>query len=325
MKLGHYQFKNNFGEYRFCIVRDSDLIDFNYTWANFYKTQGYYNYEDRAKILFPSKLSKFLKISTNPLVQLQETVDLAEKLLILGITNHLIKKENTHLGKPLDEISTYRDFYTHEKHVKKGFEKRGEPMPHDWYELPVYYKGSTANFIGPNENIVWPSFTDKLDYELELAAVISKDVFNVAKENVYKNILGFTILNDISARDIQKREMAVRLGPSKGKDFCSIIGPVITTIDEFKFMEPKLKMTCKVNGKLWSQGMSSDAHFSFSDMISFCGKEEWILAGDLMGSGTVGTGCGLELDQWIKPGDEIEMEIEKIGLLKNKVMDKTKE
>ena len=117
----------------------------------------------------------------------------------------------------------------------------------------------------------------------------------------------------------KKKEMSVRLGPSKGKDFCSIIGPVITTIDEFDSQRPDLKMTAKINGKKWSEGQSGDAHFSFSDMIHYASMDEWIRSGDLFGSGTVTTGCGLETEKWIQPGDKVELTIEQIGTLKNTI------
>lgn len=111
--------------------------------------------------------------------------------------------------------------------------------------------------------------------------------------------------------------MSVRLGPSKGKDFCSVIGPVIVTADEFEFQDPKLQMTASVNGNLWSKGNSGDAHYSWGEMISFLSQDEWVFPTDLLGSGTVGTGCGLELDKWIQPGDLLELTVDKIGTLKN--------
>lgn len=304
---------------RLGIILDDHIIDVNYTWYLYFQNQGFYDPMSRANHHAPSKLSEFLKVSTHPLEKLQSTIDLYNKLQSAGSLVTTFSLPKTRLGKPLDQIGTFRDFYTHEKHVKTGFEKRGEELPEDWYKIPVYYKGSTANFIGPNDEIPWPSFTDKLDYELELAAVLAQDAYNIKENEVYKKILGFTILNDVSARDIQRQEMKVRLGPSKGKDFCSVIGPIITTIDEFNFTDPKLLMTAKVNGVEWSRGNSGDSHYSFAQMIAFAGKDEWLVAGDLMGSGTVGTGCGLELDKWLKAGDELELEIEKIGKLKNKI------
>ena len=239
-----------------------------------------------------------------------------------GIVHNLNESELFSLTKPLDKISTYRDFYAHEKHVKKGFEKRKEVVPKAWYEIPAYYKGATEGFIGPNEEILWPHYTNILDYELELAVVIGKGGFNIKESNALEHIFGFTILNDVSARDIQKKEMSVRLGPAKGKDFCSVIGPVIATIDEFNNKEPNLLMTASINGNEWSRGQSGDSHYTFQEMITHVSKDEWVIPADLFGSGTVGTGCGLELDKWIKQGDTIEMTVEGIGTLTNKIGNK---
>jgi 2-keto-4-pentenoate hydratase/2-oxohepta-3-ene-1,7-dioic acid hydratase in catechol pathway len=320
MKLCHYKINNIHGyELRLGILEGNSILDPQLVWESYFKKEGFYNYTEKAIHKSPSLLSEFLKLKSAPLEELQLTHELAENLKKQGIPFKTYKTSEVHLGKPLDKINTYRDFFTHEKHVKTGFEKRGEPVPQEWYQFPVYYKGATVNFIGPEDEILWPSFTDKLDYELELAAVMAKDAYNIKESDVYKHLLGYTILNDVSARDIQRAEMKVRLGPSKGKDFCSIIGPVIVTIDEFKYADPDVVMTAKINGTEWSRGKSSDSHYNFAQMIAFAGKDEWLLAGDLFGSGTVGTGCGLELDRWVKPGDEIELHVDKIGSLKNKV------
>ena len=154
--------------------------------------------------------------------------------------------------------------------------------------------------------------------------VVGLDGYNIKEKDAHKHIFGFTILNDVSARDIQRKEMTVRLGPAKAKDFCSVIGPVIVTADEFDSVEPDLLMTAKINGKEWSRGRSGDSHFTWGQMLEHASRDEWVLAGDFFGSGTVGTGCGLELDQWIKSGDIIELEIEQIGKLINKVGKKVK-
>ncbi len=318
MKICHYTTATNH-ELRLGIIENNIVIDPNYVWQACYKKEGFYNYIERAEHKSPTLLSEFLKYKTDPLEELHLTLEIYHNFLNQGIEVKTLKLSDIHFAKPLDKITTYRDFYTHEKHVRKGFEKRGEPVPQEWFDLPVYYKGATANFIGPEEEILWPSFTHKLDYELELAVVMAKDAYNIKEKDVYRHLLGFTILNDVSARDIQKAEMKVRLGPSKGKDFCSVIGPIIVTIDEFGYTEPNLLMTAKVNGHEWSRGHSGDAHFNFAQMLTFAGRDEWLLAGDLFGSGTVGTGCGLELDKWIQPGDIVELHIDKIGTLRNKV------
>ena len=185
--------------------------------------------------------------------------------------------------------------------------------------MPVYYKGNHQSIIGPDEDVLWPSFTEKFDYELEVAIIIGKKGRNIPEAKARDYIAGYTIMNDFSARDIQRKEMRVRLGPAKGKDFATAIGPVLVTLDEIG--DPyNLKMTARINGELWSDGNSGSIYHSFEKMIAFASLEETLYPGDLIGSGTVGTGCGLELDRWVRPGDMIELEIEKIGVLRSRVM-----
>ncbi|MAE57405.1 MAG: hypothetical protein CME69_00910 [Halobacteriovorax sp.] len=311
------------------LTDDGKVIDPNYVWACDYEREGKYNFWQRADYTCPSSLSKILNLKEDPIDFLSECYGL---YLFLEKVGDLEMRDGTpvafsleneaELKEPIDQISTYRDFYAHEKHVAKGFEKRGEPIPEAWYEIPAYYKGPTTGFMGPNDEILWPKYTDILDYELELGMIVGKEGKDIRLEDAHEHIFGFTILNDISARDIQRKEMSIRLGPAKGKDFCSVIGPVITTFDEFDFKEPNLKMTTKINGELWSEGMSGDSHYSWAQMIHHVSQDEWVLPGDLFGSGTVGTGCGLELDRWIKQGDEIVMKVDSIGTLKNIVGNK---
>ena len=231
----------------------------------------------------------------------------------------LFKPSDVKLRAPLPNPTSVRDFYAFEHHVKKGFEKRGEPMPQEWYEMPVYYKSAHWSIIGTEEDVRWPSFTEKFDYELELAIIIGKTGRNIPESEARNYIAGFTVMNDFSARDLQRKEMKVRLGPSKSKDFATALGPVLVTPDEIG--DPyKLRMTAKINGELWSEGNSGSIHHSFEKMIAFASMDETLYPGDVIGSGTVGTGCGLELDRWVKPGDVMELEIEKIGVLRNRVV-----
>lgn len=306
---------------------ESSIIDANFVWQKVYEQKGVFNSKYNALQKCPSQLSNLLKLYQKESISfLQETIDHFQNLYSQGFlkTNDqallcfdLKDEKSVSLDCPIDHINCYRDFYIHEKHVAKGFEKRGEPVPKDWYEIPAYYKGATSGFIGHESMIPWPSYTKKLDYELELGMVICADGKNIKAKDASEHIFGYTIFNDISARDIQKKEMAIRLGPAKGKDFCSIVGPVIVTNDEFNYQEPSLKMQAIINGSIWSEGLSSDGHYTWAQMIEHASKEEWLLATDFFGSGTVGTGCGLELDRWIAPGDVVELEVEKIGRLKN--------
>jgi 2-keto-4-pentenoate hydratase/2-oxohepta-3-ene-1,7-dioic acid hydratase in catechol pathway len=309
------------------LLDENTVLDPNFTWAVDYEREGLRNIYQRANRKIPSSLQDLLLYHESPFDILEESYGLYLFLKMVGDLETLdgtpllyqLDSQSASLACPLDKITSYRDFYAHEKHVKKGFEKRGEPIPEAWYEMPVYYKGSTQGFIGPQQDIYWPSYTKVLDYELEMAMIVGKEGRNIKEENAMDHIFGLSILNDISARDIQKKEMAVRLGPAKGKDFCSVLGPVIVTMDEFEHKEPNLLMTAKINGEEWSRGHSGDSTFNFSQMLAHASRDEWVMAGDLFGSGTVGTGCGLEIDKWIQPGDEIELEVEGIGKLKNKV------
>jgi 2-keto-4-pentenoate hydratase/2-oxohepta-3-ene-1,7-dioic acid hydratase in catechol pathway len=306
---------------------ETTILDVNAVWEAKFEDEGSFNAIKRAQILAPSSLSEFLNLYQGDAIsKLQETVELFKtfsKKHILNTKNEnqlsfdLNDDKEARLECPIDRVNLYRDFYVHEKHVAKGFEKRKEPIPEAWYEIPAYYKGSTTGFIGEDTIVPWPSYTNKLDYELELGVVIGKDGYNISEKEALSHVFGYTIFNDISARDIQKKEMAVRLGPAKGKDFCSVVGPVIVTADEFKGKEPDLLMTATINGEEWSRGRSGEANYSWAQMIAHASNSEWVHTTDFMGSGTVGTGCGLEIDKWIQPGDKITLEIEKIGKLSN--------
>lgn len=307
---------------RLGIVHQDLVVDTNLVWRKHFEVSGYYLPEEKANLHMPSSLSDVLTFyQEGSIDRFKQTLALFENLTKSGVAPHemSVKIDSIEFDSPLDKIIMYRDFYAHEKHVKKGFEKRGEAVPEAWYEIPAYYKGGTAGFLGNNTTIPWPSFSQKVDYELELGVVLGRDGFNIKESNALKHVFGYTILNDISARDIQRKEMSIRLGPAKGKDWCSIMGPVILTQDEFGASEPDLLMQARINGELWSEGRSSDSHYSWAQMISHMGQDEWVRASEFIGSGTVGTGCGLELDRWIQPGDVIELEIEKIGILKNTV------
>lgn len=329
MKICTYIRSTPLGEFNRLGVffNESTIIDVNLVWQKQFEMDGYFHAKAKAQDTAPSSLSLILKSYQEASIEfLLETIDVFKEMSSNGILKTLdgadlsfdLKDDKKiKLGCPIDSINCYRDFYAHEKHVAKGFEKRNEPIPPSWYEIPAYYKGPTTGFIGNDEIVPWPSYTEKLDYELEFGLVIGRDGKNIKAENAMNHIFGYTIFNDISARDIQKKEMAIRLGPAKGKDFCSVVGPVIVTADEFDFKEPNLRMQAIINGEIWSEGYTGDSHYTWAQMIEHASKEEWLLATDFMGSGTVGTGCGLEIDKWIQSGDIVELEIERIGKLKN--------
>ena len=223
---------------------------------------------------------------------------------------------------PLPNPPSLRDFIAFEDHIAATSKKRGQPVPPEWYKAPVYYKGNHRTIIGPDENLPWPLDTTKLDYELELACVIGCKGKDIAEREAHDFIAGYTIMNDFSARDIQFQEMACRLGPAKGKDFATALGPCLVTPDEITDLSA-LTMLARVNGEEWSRGRFGTIHWSFSQMIAHVSRGEMIYPGDVFGSGTVEGGCGLEMDRYLKPGDVVELEIQPIGVLRTRVVGAT--
>lgn len=201
---------------------------------------------------------------------------------------------------------------------------RGKPLigpPKVWYEFPVYYTGNPLCVTGPDSDIIWPSYTEKLDFELEFGIFINKKGKNISKKDAASHIGGFTIFNDFSARDMQLKEMAARLGPAKGKNFDTSysLGPWLVTPDEIH--NPyNLEMEARINNETWSKGNSNEIFHKFEDMIAHISQDETLYPGEFIGSGTVGGGCGLELDRWLSPNDIVELEIQGLGVLRNRIV-----
>jgi 2-keto-4-pentenoate hydratase/2-oxohepta-3-ene-1,7-dioic acid hydratase in catechol pathway len=222
------------------------------------------------------------------------------------------------LVAPMDRLASLRDFLAFEDHVKRGATRRGLEVPDYWYQAPVYYKGNHRAILGPDDECRWPAYTQALDFELEMAMIVGKRGRDIAAEDAGAYIFGFSVLNDFSARDIQGLEMGAWLGPAKGKDFANALGPCIITADEVG-PDPDLEMMCRVNGEEWGRAKSSDMHWSWSDMIAHVSRSEDIYPADVYGSGTPGGCCGLDQNRTLEPGDVVELEIEKIGVLRNPI------
>lgn len=231
-------------------------------------------------------------------------------------------RKEVKLLAPIPRPNTLRDFMGFKKHLETGLKKRGKTIPKIWYEIPIYHKGNPNMIAGPDDPILWPSYTNKLDYEFELGMYIGKKGVDIPKERAAEYIAGYTIFNDISARDRQMLEMEVNIGPAKGKDFnnSNIMGPCLVTVDEIHSSIRNLKMVAKINEEVTCVGDSGDMYWTWEEIIEYCSQDETFYPGEFFGSGTVGGGCGAEIDKWIKPGDIIEMEIEGIGVLRNKVV-----
>ena len=215
-----------------------------------------------------------------------------------------------------------RDFLSFEGHLRNALSRLGRPIPSEWFDVPAYYKGMPDTVIGPEEEIPWPSYTSKLDYELELAAIIGRRGKNIAKEDALSYVFGYTIWNDMSARDVQTRELPISMGPAKAKDWdgSNVLGPCIVTADEIH--PGNLRMTVRINGEVRGEDNSAHMHHTFADMIHYTSQAQTLYPGEVFGSGTAAGGSGIELDRWLQEGDLIEMEIEGIGVLRNRVRKK---
>ncbi len=225
-----------------------------------------------------------------------------------------VSLSETTLLPPLECPGAFLDFYTFEDHVRTARKKRGLDIVPEWYEFPVWYNGSTRCFSGDGTTVHFPENENKKDYELELAMVIKKTCHRIRVEEAADYIGAYTIVNDFSARQLQEKIMKVGLGPAKAKDFNTGLGPWLVTPEDIP--DPRnLKMRAWVNGELWSEGNSGSSHFTFAQMIAFASEDQTLYPGDILASGTVGTGCGLELDRFLQTGDKVELEIEHIGRL----------
>lgn len=194
------------------------------------------------------------------------------------------------------------------------------PLPDVYRQLPIYYITNRLIVAGPNSTVLWPRYSRVMDYELEFGVFIGPSGTNLSVAEARDRIFGFTIFNDFSARDQQAMEMPGWLGPAKGKSFNggNVIGPWIVTPDEV--MDPyNLRMEARVNGEVWSSGVSSGMLFSFEEIIAHMSQDETVFAGEFLGSGTVDNGCGLEHGRFLQHGDTIELEVERIGVLRNRV------
>jgi 2-keto-4-pentenoate hydratase/2-oxohepta-3-ene-1,7-dioic acid hydratase in catechol pathway len=229
---------------------------------------------------------------------------------------------------PLPEPRSLRDCLVFEQHLVNA-QKQWEamtgrppaPIPEAWYQRPGYYKGNRFSVVGPDVDVRWPSYSELMDFELELACVIGKPGRDIAPEDALSHVFGFTIFNDFSARDMQVVERPLGMGAAKSKDFDTgnALGPWIVTTDEIG--DPQaLRMEARVNGERWGGGTSADMHHSFAAIVSFVSRDETLRGGEVIASGTVPTGCGLELGRFLNPGDVVELEIERIGVLRNRIV-----
>ena len=283
----------------------------------------------------------FGEICLLELIQLPDWKELIiKKTKLNNLTTHNL--EEVKLLAPIPRPNSLRDAYAFRQHVETSRRNRGLEMIKEFDDFPVFYFSNHNAIFGPNDDIqCMPSHFEKLDYELEIAILIGKEGINVKAENAKEYIAGFMIMNDMSSRGLQMKEMKLNLGPAKGKDFASVLGPYLVTPDELSEniineddngCNYNLQMTCSLNGKLLSKGNLKDMAWSFEKIIERVSYGATIYPGDIIGSGTVGTGCLLEIngtnklkssdftEVWLKENDVVEMEIEKLGKITNKII-----
>jgi len=208
-----------------------------------------------------------------------------------------------------------------DKALQEMEEKGILSVPQTFYDQPIYYKANRFSVVGHEHDVIWPHYSNFMDFELEFGVYIGRTALDVKKENARDYIFGYTIFNDFTARDAQTAEMGGSLGPAKGKDFdtANPMGPCLVTADEFGDPYDKT-MICRVNGEEWGRGSTGSMHWKFEDVIQHISASETLRPGEFLGSGTVGNGCGLEHMRFLQPDDVVELEVEGIGVLRNRLV-----
>jgi fumarylacetoacetate (FAA) hydrolase len=230
---------------------------------------------------------------------------------------------------PVPEVRSLRDFFAFEEHVRNARKTRGESVPPEWYNFPVFYFSNHNSVIGSGQEMHYPHYTTDLDYEMELAFIIGKEGRNIAADSYDDYIAGVTIANDWSARDVQRAETRIGLGPAKGKDFATSLGPFMLTAGDLSSLKVSrgkydIDLSGKVNGKTYGSGNMKDIYFDLGQIIERASDEVTLRPGDIIMTGTFGNGCILEMRSrgvsWLNRGDEVTIESSRIGKLTNKVV-----
>jgi 2-keto-4-pentenoate hydratase/2-oxohepta-3-ene-1,7-dioic acid hydratase in catechol pathway len=275
----------------------------------------------------------------------EAALELARRAIARAPGSATLAREAVRLLAPIQPPPQLRDCSCFEAHLRNSFDAarrfgvRNAPDPVAAYRAldrsaddmvlatfhrqPIYYKANRFSVVGPDHEVVWPSYSKVIDFELELACYIAREAKDVPVAEASDYIFGYTIYNDFSARDAQAREMGGMLGPAKGKDFDTgnVMGPCLVTADEVP--DPyDLTMIARVNGEEWGRGSTRDMRWTFADLIAHISRSETLHPGEALGSGTVGTGCGLEQLRYLNPGDVVELEVERIGILRSRIAER---
>ncbi len=287
----------------------------------------------REFLQLPTTLKRALADWPANLAMLQRMRDLLQNVSLPGLQANerpiAQVRDDVVLFPPVPNPPSFRDFYAFEQHVRSARARRNLEMIPEWYKFPVFYFSNPNSLLGDGWELFSPPDTEELDFELEIACILAGEGQGIRAESAAPHIAGYTVLNDWSARDLQREEMKVGLGPARGKDFATSLGPCLVTADEFSALTVdkgcNVEMIARRNGKEISRGNWKDIHYSFAEMIERASRGTVLLPGDILGSGTVGSGCILELGPencggWLQPGDELDLEIQGIGTLRNPIL-----
>lgn len=272
-----------------------------------------------ARALVPGDMTEFIAGGRRTLETARQTIEWSRAREDLA-AEALLDRKRLHLLPVVPRPPLIRDFMGFERHLANIYPRLGREIPPEWYNLPIYYKGNPFSVGAHGETIGIPSYSDEMDFEFEIAAVIGRGGADIPRAEAMAHVYGFTIYNDFSARDIQRREMTVGLGPAKGKDFrkAHVFGPCLVTIDEIGDIYAKATEG-KVNGEVWSSGTVGEMHWRFEDMIAHASMDEELRPGEIIGSGTVGDGSAAERGGKLAAGDRVDLFVEGIGVLSNTV------
>jgi 2-keto-4-pentenoate hydratase/2-oxohepta-3-ene-1,7-dioic acid hydratase in catechol pathway len=332
MKLATYRIETAVGPFeRFGVVHHAGdrafVIDANFAFAAACARQGHPSPNAKADAMMPAALLAYAALHGTSHALLADTVQAAvergggDLAALRGPRGERVAftLDEVRLRPPVPRVPVLRDFAAFEDHLRNTFARMGLTIPDVFYERPTAFKANGTALYGHDDDVPWPRYGDKLDYELEVAAVIGVPARNVDAADAHRHVLGYTMLNDFSVRDIQKGEMNMSTGPFKGKDFAWGLGPWIVTPDEAG--DPAgLRMSVRVNGEVWAESTPGEMQWTFPEIIAYTSQDETLNVGDVLGSGTVNRGCGFEIDRWIAPGDTVEIVGDRIGVLRNRVV-----
>jgi len=315
MKLSSFEVDTPVGAFtRVGVVDGDSYLDLTAGYARHLADQGAAAAEDLAAAAAPPDMLEFLRRGDRALEAAQTVLEAGYEADVTGPDGAQVRYDpaDVDLLSPLPRPNTIRDFSV--------FEDHGRPnKPDVWYEFPSPYKGNPEAVVPPGADVVWPDYDDRPDFELEIGAIVGRHGRNVDADDAEDYIVGYTIFNDFSARDIQMREMEAGLGPAKGKDFANGFGPSLVTADAFDPTDATAIV--RVNGEEWARGNVGDMYHSFPTILEHASAEEPISPGDVLGSGTVAGCCCFDLDRWIDYGDTVELEVEDLGTLTHRIVD----